>query len=548
MRLTRSELSGADLVWLVDVQIRGKVYRFSSMQAEVSDGSRVLQYSGALAPIVHPDEAAPWDSALAERSIEISAIFSGEGFAALASTDHDLGDSTCQISLWRVGSEYSDREVILDGQIDEPVYSSAQDPVSFSVRESALLDRGRVLSPLATVTEETWSSGTYRADPAIIGEPYPLPFGRPGALIGGLTEHHGSPALLVQIDAATQDNSLLPATVLIGDGELSCVGSTVLLQNKTPDPETSATVTATAMTDDLGRVVTVASVSVGTLAIAEGDELWISFRTAGSGGITAPTGGLMTGAGDVISWLLQRSSLNIDTLQVLGSAGLLNGYELDFFRNVDQGTWQAALDVIAELPASFALGPRGLQVIHWRLDAIASDAVGHLNTSTEAGDLAGSISRTSRDQVSNVLTIDYALDPQSSIHRQRLVYGPDQWIEPDAGYQQHALCSASYTRYRDALGRPLIAPAISSSLIQDAGTAAAVLHSEALRRCGTHTEGRFEGLSQSWQYLNPGDVILVSHSPVGWSEQVCLVTSVDRAPGSTAVAVLSPNHWIRDAL
>ena len=256
----------------------------------------------------------------------------------------------------------------------------------------------------------------------------------------------------------------------------------------------------------------------------------------------------MTGAGDVLSWLLQRTTLSIDTLQVRGAAKLLNGYLLDFYQNVDQGTWQAALDVVSELPASFNLGPRGLQLIHWRLDAQVADAVDHLDTALEMGDLSGTVYRTSREQVANVLSIDYAEDPQASVYRRRLIYGPAQWIESDDGYQSHALCSASYTRYRDAMGRPLVAETMTSSLIQDAGTAAAVLQAETLRRCGTHTEATFSGLSQSWQYLNPGDVVLVSHEPIDWTEQLCLVTSVDRAPGSTALGLLSPNNWIRDAL
>lgn len=551
MRLTRPELEGASLAWLVELTLRGEVYRFATQGLRVphAESGGFLQYTGTLSPMEYPDEGQPWDDALADRSIEVEAIFSGEGFAALAATDHDLGDATCRVLLYRLGDDYSRAELVMDGYVDEPAYSSPEAPVAFAVRESAMLDRGRTLSPLAKVTAETWPTATFKPDAQIVGEAYPLPFGRPGALVGGLTEHHGSPALLVEIDAATSDNAANPATVLLGDGELSCAGQDVLIQNRSAIVAPfEATIQARLGTDGLGRVVTTAVVDVADLPIAEGDEIWVSFRTAGAGGVPGPRGGSMDGAGDMVRWLLNRSTMRLDVEQLRGAAELLNGYLLAFPRNEDQGAWELAQDIVAELPASFVLGPRGLQLLVWRLDPGPQDVVAHLDTSKEPGGLAAAISRTSRDQVANVLSMDYALDPAASEHRLRLVYGPALWTVPEAGYQEHPMCSASYTRYQDPAGRPLFAETIQSDLVQDQGTAAAILHAEAMRRCGTHVNARFEGLKQRWQALSPGDVVQVSHAPISWERQICLVTSVPRAPGMTGLGLLAPNHWIRDAI
>lgn len=547
MRLTRSELDGADLVWLVELTLRGEVYRFSTQGLRVphAESNSFLQYTGTLAPMEYPDEGRPWEDALADRSIEVQAIFPGEGFAAVAAVDHDLGDATSRVLLYRLGDDYSRAELVMDGFVDEPTYSSPEAPVVFSVRESAMLDRGRTLSPLAKVTAETWPTATFKPDAQIVGEAYPLPFGQPGALVGGLTEHHGSPALLVEIDAGTSNNSGNPARVLLGDGELSCAGQDVLIQNRTTGTEVS--LQARLSTDGLGRVVTTAVVDHGDMPIAEGDELWVSFRTPGAGGVPGPRGGSMDGAGDMLRWLLNRSTMRVDVEQIRGAAELLNGYLLAFPRNEDQGAWELAQDIIAELPASFVLGPQGLQLLVWRLDPGPQDVVAHLDTSKEPGGLAAAISRTSRDQVANVLSMDFALDPADGEHRLRLVYGPAHWTEPEDGYQEHPLCSASFTRYRDPAGRPLFGETIQSDLVQDQGTAAAILHAEAMRRCGTHVEARFQGLGQRWQALNPGDVVQVSHAPISWDRQICLVTSVPRAPGMTGLGLLAPNHWIRDA-
>jgi len=655
MRLTSSELASAKLVWLVEFRLRGELYHFSTTEQAVPDGAATRQYRGTLRPIVHPDESSPWDGGIAERSVEVAVIFEGLGFASITSTDHDIGDATCEVSLWRVGDDYSKREVIIDGFVDEPTYSGPDELVAFSVRESPLLDTGRTLSPLATVNQETFPGGLRTFDPDVEGQPYPVPFGRPGALVGGITDHHGSPALLVAVDAAELSNVTLSATVIIGDGGLSCAGGTVLLQNMTAhDPQDivgevvgvgdlipsysfsgtlkhypvaplsdivftytnvsaqkkratifgddtlggdaaagsvlnrttgaytlvvggaapvnagdilgqytaasqasgqTATVTAFKDRDGLGRLATFAFVTRSDMRVSAGDELWVSFRTTGAGGVQAfqpapftGPGGVMSGAGDVLAWVLGRSTLRVDSEQLRGSVRTLNGYELDFARNQDQSAWEMALDIIRELPASFVLGPRGLQLIHWRLDALASDAVAHLDTANEMGDLSGTVNRSSRDAVANVLSIDYAYDPQIGKHRHRLVYGPALWPDAIAGYTEHPLCSASFTRYRDTQGRPIEASVLSSQFIQDPATAAAVLQAEAMRRCGTHTEATFSGLGQKWQALSPGDVVTVSHEPVGWADEVCLVTRVDRKPGDTSISFLRPNNWIRDAL
>ena len=548
--LTQSQLDGAELVWLCELRLRGVVYRFADRGLLVSSDAGAHKYLGTLEPLEYQDEDGPWDNALAERSMAVSVLFGDDGFAAIVAGDHDLGDAVCELALHRVGDAYEDRSVILEGFVDEPDYASADEPVTFSVRESALLDRGQVPSPLAKVNLETWATGaTYMHDPSITGESYPIPIGQPGQLLEGLTEQFGSPTLLVEISIADEDNSNDPAKVLIGDGDLSCTGKPILLQNKTNGQ--SAALEPRLEQDGRGRLVTVLEVANqagGGVDTAAGDELWASFREPYSGGARAQDGSMLEGAGDILAWLLARTTLRVDTEQLRGSVELLNQYRFAFYVNGSHNTWDMAQDLLRYLPASFRLGPRGLQIVHWRLDATGADSVQTLNTGTEQGDLVGKAGRTSRADVANVLSINYGRDPSSSEHRLQLVFGPESWPEPSAAYQSHPLCSASFTRYQDALGRPLVQAPINTELVQDAGTAAAILHAEAMRRCGTHEQATFAGLAQRWQSAQPGQVIKVTHEPIGWAEKVCLVTSVLRAPGTSMVSVLSPNHWIRDAL
>lgn len=541
----RSELAGARLVWLAELTLRGKVYRFAEQHQVIhTKAGQVLQYLGSLQPLEYPDEGGPWDAATADRFMSLEVVFGAEGYGVIASDDHDLGDARCEVSLWREGDTYEDRKVVLDGAVDEPEYSDPEEPVSFSVRESALLDRGRILSPLAKVTAQTWpTDASWMPDPAIVGEPYPLPVGQMGALVGGLTDHNGSPALLVKIDVLG-NNTSSPAVLLLGDGELSCIGGGVTVHNRTQGLSCSASPFLTQ--DGLGRLCTVVSIAVSDMNVEVGDELWVSFTTAGDGGIRNSRGVMMEGAGDLVEWALGKSTLRIDSHQLRGALELLNGYRMAFPYNQDMGAWELAQDIVAQLPASLGLGRRGLQLAVWRLGATEGEALEHIDTSRESGGLTASVHHTSTSEIANVVALDYAQDPAGGEYRLRLVYGPEHWMEPEASFQPHPLCSASFTRYSHG-GHPMVGATLQGRLVQDPGTAAAILQHEAMRRCGTHRVMNIDGLSQKWQGLNVGDVILVSHAPIGWVRQVCLVTSVLRAPGSTAIQVLNPNNWVRDA-
>jgi len=548
--MRRQELDGSRLAWLCEVTVRGRVFRFASEALDVLDeDGDALSFDGTLDPLEFVDEGDPWEDTVSERALSCAVTFQAagdEGFGYLTSVDHDLGDARAEVSLHKVGNDYEDRVVLLEGLVDEPEWAGPSEPVVFSIREAAQLDRGSIPHPVAQVTSESWpTAGGYAPDDAIVGEFYPVPVGRPGQLVGGLTENTGSPALLVKLDTATEDNSANPATVLIGDGLLTCVGSTVLLQNLSTG--NSATVSPTATTDTLGREVTTVDVAVGTLAIAKGAKLWVSFRTANSGGLPGPRDGTLEGAGEVIRWLLGRSTRRVDTDSLKANVERLNAYLLAFYANSPKSPSSILLDeVLPLLPASPVLGPRGLSVAHWRLDARHEDKVAHLDLDEERGFLE-QLSRTSSSEVANVLGIDFCHDPSAGSHRLSLTFGPKGWADAPGGYEAHPLCSASHTRYKAPDGSPLVGERIETALVEDVGTAASMLQAATLRRCGTHLVGVASGLSQRWQSLTPGDVITVTSSRHNWSSVLCLVTRVIRGPGDTDLGLLSPNNWIRTA-
>ncbi len=548
MAFTHQDLVDADLVFVLELRAGGAVYRFASEDIEVTSTELgELSLVASLDVDEWEDEGDPWDDGFNAQSLVARVTFPADataGWSAIVATRQDAGAAEAEVSLLRAGDTWEQRQKLLAGRVDEPEWNYPEDPVRFGIRQAASADRGQLPVPLARVGQETWAEdATYMFDPAIEGELYPLPVGAPGQLVGGVTVHRGSPALLVRIDKSTEDNSANNATVLLGDGELSCVGSSVTLENVSQ--AWSASFTPTLTTDDLGRRITVISGIGASNPISAGDQLWVSFRTANKGGVMGPRNSMMEGAGDVIRWLLSRSSQPVDLAQVAGAAEVLNGYKLAFFANQGMSPWSVLRDdIIPLLPVSVVPGPRGYFLRVWNLAATKADRVAHLNLDLE-GDPAG-FSRSAATEVANVLSLDYCLDVSETRHRLRLTLGPRQWPEPVAGYEPHPLCSASFTRYQDDHGQPLFAELQSTDLVQDPSTAFAILHNKAMERCGTHITAAIDGLDQDWQHLQMADVITVSSTPHQLDEHPFLVTRVLRAPGVTGLRLLSPNAWVRD--
>ena len=105
-------------------------------------------------------------------------------------------------------------------------------------------------------------------------------------------------------------------------------------------------------------------------------------------------------------------------------------------------------------------------------------------------------------------------------------------------FNQYALASFSRYGLREA-------PTVQAPIVERDETAIAILdwmirfHSQARRTVAYR-------LPQKYQTLEPGDVVTLTDSEIGFSETVCLVTSVIRAPGLTEVSFTTVPHWAAD--
>ena len=574
MPWNRSDLEAGRLVWLLDLTIRGKVYRFSTDVLNVTIGEpglgpALVQYTGGLEFLEYEDAVGLLDAEATTREVSVSVLFQSgqeEGWQAISDTVRDIGTATGELSLHIVGNSYEDRQIVVSGFLDSPSYGAVNEPVSFTLQESDHLDPLQFPTTQSVIDQTSWPRvevGSYSVniDDSIVGSYYPHVFGQPGThpplLWWGQDSSmfDATPAMLVRIDQDTEDNSNATATVVIAGhetwpdadatyGGTSAAGEVLMFSDDWATPHRAE---ATHTQDGHGNTVTIAEFSyVGVSAglrtrVQVGQEIWCAW--IGRGGVlnadrTAPR----TGAGEVIEYLLTKSGLRVDTLRSRAVLKEVNGYALDFWINEPRSPIEIiSEDILPALPLSPQIRTEGLGFVYWKWDATKADATEAIDVDREFGDRVSPVDVSGVGEVFNRLTVRYAMTGPDGNYRKQLTYAHanpsdahDVIVNPYAW--------ASWTRYglREA-------PILELPCVERDETALAVLdwkirfHSQT-RRSVTYR------LNQKYQNLEAGDVVTLTDTATGFDEAVCIVTGVVRAPGVAEVSFVTVPHWARDAL
>jgi hypothetical protein len=551
MAYTPAELEGADLVQLLTLTVDGRVYRFASVDVDVSDGSQTLSYREGLAVDSYVDAIAAPGESLEEPSASAEVTFTddtAEGWSVLAA-GADQADAVAELALWLPGTEYSTRRVLMSGPVEVAEYGALREPLTLTLTERPWTPSPvRIPSDTAVVNSDTWprssSSGVVIGD-SVDGLYYPEVIGAPGNSRPRDTSgtYAAVPALLVEI-ANGGDNSSIDAVLLLGRGALECVGvsNSVTIRNRSlTSGTTSYTGTPVLSADDLGQPVTVMTVAGTDLVINTGDELWASFNLPGASGLPADDGSVLRQAGDVIGYLLSSSGARVDYLGLDAFKAAVSGYAFDFYINDPVDPLDVCLDdLLPLLPVSLKVGPRGLTLVPWRYDATGADAIAHLDLDRgERYQRVSSVRRSAASDLVNHRSIRYAPHGAEDTYLGRLTYLATKRYS-DSERERHPYAVASATRYGDRESDPLDVDVVVST-----ATAAAILgwmvrwHSQPSERL------TIQG-PQSWQAFEAGDVVTVSQAEIGWSERVCIIEAVTRGPGDTDLSLVTVPDWIRD--
>ncbi|MBM4368998.1 MAG: hypothetical protein FJ102_22470 [Deltaproteobacteria bacterium] len=403
-RLDRAALLGREVHWLLELSWAGQAIRLSTEDLVVPSDDGDLAYAGGLDEL-RLAEALDFLSQSADpASLAVEAVLPVD-VPSLVAQGHDLAAATAELSRVAGGDSYESRLVVLHGRVADPEWGARDEPVAFSIEEPPFEDRSSFPPSRAQVDNATWDGGGI--SDADRGRPYPWVIGQPG--LDYCTGSQGT-----WCDKRTYWHRLVVA------GHPITATQVTINQDNDVGGEV---VNVRRQADALGQVVTVVDFHEDLYDSGQANDLGADYQPAvaddvavfvqfdqGGGGLAGPSGDLMRGAGEVLLWALEQTTLRIDRGRAMAAAPLLDQFKLDFVidERVRMWDWIAA-NLLPVLPVSMVTGPLGVYPLVWRYWATASDAVAHLDTATDAHLERASRVRADSSDIRNRLELRYGL-------------------------------------------------------------------------------------------------------------------------------------------
>lgn len=523
MALTRLQLLGAQVVWLLDLEIGGQVFRFATEDVAIAteSGDTVI-YREGLADI---QRGRSFDGT-AEVSVPIQ-ITSDDAWADIVARFGLVERSPGTLRQWIEGITLDEAEVVLTGHISGFTYDEPNEPISFAlVRRER--ETSRILPSAGMVIDEfTWPArGGFTTDERVFGVRYPMIFGTPGNL--GATIVAATEALLVEFRSAPSNDFRL----LIAGHR---VAATVVTIFDYTDEGAVVSNVATVIhePDAVGRMCALVDPkAAGFNNVDFGRVYYIGWDEAG---FDAGTGALV-GAGDIIEWILRTwTDVKLDAARFASVRQTLNAYQLDptiINAQVQPGEWLNS-ELLPLLPVEPRQGADGLWYRVRRTTAVLSDVVAVLNADT--GEVQSSAPITWQSEgVVNEVTIQFAEDRGTGTMRQRIVLGakagergrPDELDtdlpSTDTRFLGNFRARLSVNLFRNAQSDGVFPVQIEAPTVYDSATAVRIaqdiVEQQALPRRSTSYTAGTEQLN-----LNEGDVVLIIDTARGIVEQLAEV-------------------------
>ena len=509
--LLRSDLVKTPPLWLLTIRYAGQEVRFSTYPVEIIDtDGRIRNFGGGLGDPGLADGFSLFDSDASVRSAPFSLVFPGTvDVPLLESQGHDLGAATGELALWSPGTAWESRQVVIDGRVIQPEYATADDPVTFSLEEAPYNDRSLIPESTAIVSSATWSTPHDSA----IGLYYPEVIGAPGRYVdssGTAQTVPGSPALIVDWDTVTSPNEV--DKLLIAGHRVAATSVTVFNA-----AGTSWVSGVTHEADGLGR--TVATVDITAQAAADrqdSSQYWIGWHSGG-GRLNADESAALTGAGEVLAYYLNRSSVRVDAGRTATTAGLINDYKVSTYTDAPISPWELVRRfVLPWVPVTITTGQGGLYPVVWRYWATAADAVESIDADTPGIVRRGNV-RRDRDArtVINEIRVEWAYDPNEKSAKRVTTVKPVPSISAGEYTSQHVQHSAR--RYGDA------AQTWKAYETCDGPTAARVSDWLSRAYSGVPRVVTYDCPAE-YGWLEPGSVVTVTEAAIHLSTELGLVT------------------------
>jgi hypothetical protein len=563
--LSPAALQSADVLWLLQVDLGGRIFRFSTEGVAILDADGVSHlYTGSMDEIEYETNFELFGTSAGVPSLAITVLFP-VSVAGLAQSGQHLSSATGQLSIWVQDTTLEDRVVILEGGLTDIQYGEEGDPVTFNIESDDFTDHNLFPDPAAAINGKTWPV----ADDKSLGAVYPFVFGKPGKTQdanGNDIDVPGSPGYLVQKNTSPPLN----------DGKLLIAGHRVLAATVRVFDKTALTEAACDVThevDGLGRVCAIAIIDAtdGVDAVL-GHEYFVKWSETLGGfpsRLPSRSGKAMNGAGELLTYMLQQSSIRFDEGRTAAVASQVGGYRVGGFVGERVSPWNWLIDnLLPLLPISIGVsGSEGLYPILWRMDATAEDAVYALvEGSSATGNCyrASTVSYADID-LANEIRINFAFDVDEDKPRSNTTVNGAPEDLPASGLTDAAVIMAGAT---DGTTGSFIDPSVTgwptayarfsqlrygkraieidSKIIYDRATADAIASWMARARATKPREVSYT-VDTKLAWLQPGDVVTITDIGIRLTDQIATIQSMSIGEGEIALQLLIIEDPIRDA-
>ena len=526
---TIADLRGATLHFLLDFQWAGQTVRLAEQPLSAvpagDDGADVdylagLEWGGSLDDVIM----------LLGEDVERKAVsltlhlWPSIDVPLMTSRGHVLGTATGVLRVWAEGSDSV--VTLIDGKMKEPIWGPKEDPIVTTLEERPLDDTTLWPPTGARVTATTWPNRDHNLD----GEYYPWVFGGPWR---DDTDSCFTPAYLVD---TTGNKEILIAGHRVLATEVTVYNGTT---------ELFAELSVAHKADALGRVCAYVVPGPAFLVVSIGDQIYTNWRDNSGAAAVQAFGHAsqqdntlpLRGAGDVLIFWLQQSSIRWDRGRMYAIRDRLNDFKIDTFVKADPGArlvpYQWIQDnLIPLLPISPRFGPDGLYYVFWDYAATSDQAVASITEGRTCW-RESAVESSSLDDVRNEIAMDYQQDLRLGQYMERLVLtGSEATLANDDDAIRNFWAKRSDIDY-GTMPTDAVADHVTDS--STAGRIAAYL----LRRFAVQLDTITYSVEREIAgRIDPGAVMLLTDSELEYTDRVCLVLSREWSADGPMLMVL----------
>jgi hypothetical protein len=397
-------------VVLVTLEHAGRIWRLASSTVDVVDRFGVTHhYEGRISDSDVYEEAVPFSFEVGG-AIPIEFV-PPDSFAALQDEGASPSSVSGSVAQWSRGTRLEEAVERVRGVVDVLSWGARGEAARVSIAPQDPADDQSTYPPEnQTINDTTWyTPGGIRSydEDAVGGRAYPTVFGKNGLMRkrAGFTTVAASPAYKVfaansALVHTTPFHNAQGNQIIInrpgGPGNPVAPSWTVwwLIAGHWTYPKLQVGTADYRVTlhdsdgnsewaylyfahDALGQVVALAGKNSFSSLNPSAAEFWVSFDDGALGNYRYD--GPMLTAGELLRWILERSSKPVDWTRARGPLGQLSAYKLAGYWDQSVSPWAWAGDNLSPLlPVSIRSGPEGVFPAIWRIDATAADAKYHL--------------------------------------------------------------------------------------------------------------------------------------------------------------------------